>query len=109
MENISVEKAREIQKQAIKEMEENRYHDVFLDIKKDAEKRIEEWANNGNSYCWTKELKNDLSYITIKDQDKLNQYLQKKMKIVFEDALGFKVDYNPAYNTMRISWEENND
>ena len=96
MENISVEKARELQKQALKEMEEQRYHDVFLDLKKDTEEKIVDWASRGNSYCFTKELKNDLSFITMQD----------KMQVTFGDTLGYKIDYIPAYNTMRISWEE---
>ena len=106
MENISVEKAREIRKQALKEMEEQRYHDVFLDLKKDTEEKIVDWASRGNSYCFTKELKNDISFITIKDPYKLKQYLQDEMQVTFGDTLGYKVDYIPAYNTMRISWEE---
>ena len=106
MENISVEKAREIQKQSLKEMEEQRYNDVFLDLKKDTEEKIVYWASKGSSLCFTKELKNDLSYITIKDPYKLKEYLQDRMQETFGDVLGFKVDCILGHNTMRISWEE---
>jgi hypothetical protein len=108
MENIPVEKAREIQKQALKEMEEKKFHVVFLALKEDTDQRILETAKEGGNYCFTKELKNFLPtvFLTTADEDLLKKYLQNKMQVVFGDALGFKVDYLPAYNYMRISWEE---
>ena len=83
----------------------NHWHDIFLEHKKIISRKMIDAAKNCQCYMFTDELKNNISYLNI-DEEGLSEYLADKIKTVFEDALGFEVDYLPGYNYCRISWEK---
>lgn len=102
----TIESLRELTKKSIEDNKEKFLHDLFLIHKCHIVKSMVASAKQGDYDCWSDKLENITQWDCQYSTEEISSYLQKKIKAVFGDALGFDVKYIPADNVMIISWEE---
>lgn len=97
---------RELTTKSIAEGKEKFLHDLFLIHKDHICKYMVKAAKKGYYECWSDKLQNITEWDCEYHTEEISEYLQKKIKTVFGDALGFDVTYVPSDNVMIISWGE---